>query len=85
LPDGRLLVNPRWLDTSALRGRPLIELPVAEPWAANTLPIGQRVILPEAHEQTANLVCRHGFEPLPVDISEFSKAEGGVTCLSLLC
>jgi dimethylargininase len=84
LPDGRLLVNPAWIDVTALAGHDLIETPADEPWAANTLPIGQRVILPAAHPRTAELVHRLGFEPLPVELSEFAKAEGGVTCLSLL-
>lgn len=84
LPDGRLLVNPAWIDVPALAGHDLVETPTDEPWAANTLPIGQRVILPAAHPQTAELIHRLGFEPLPVELSEFAKAEGGVTCLSLL-
>jgi len=85
LPDGRLLVNPAWLDPFALRNHDWIDIPPAEPWAANTLPIGQRVILPAAHRQTADLIHRLGFAPLPVELSEFAKAEGGVTCLSLRC
>lgn len=85
LPDGRLLVNPNWLDTKALRGRDIAHVPAAEPWAANTLPLGRRVILPAAHEQTAEIIRCLEFDPLPADISEFVKAEGGVTCLSLLC
>jgi len=84
LPDGRLLVNSAWIDATALTGHDLIEIPANEPWAANTLPIGQRVILPAAHPQTAERIRRLGFEPLPVELSEFAKAEGGVTCLSLL-
>jgi dimethylargininase len=84
LPDGQLLVNPDWIDAAALKGRDVIEIPVSEPWAANTLPIGQRVILPAAHLQTADLLHGLGFEPLPADISELAKAEGGVTCLSLI-
>jgi dimethylargininase len=84
LPDGRLLVNPDWLDVSALGGRRLVEIPAKEPWGANTLPIGTRVVLPSAHQQTAALIRGLGFDPLPVDITELAKAEGGVTCLSLL-
>src|SRR5262245_38512175 len=84
LPDGRLLVNPAWIDANALSGHKIVKIPRSEPWAANTLPIGQRVILPAAYAHTANLLHRLGFEPLPVDVSEFAKAEGGVTCLSLI-
>jgi dimethylargininase len=84
LPDGRLLVNSSWLDTAALRGRELVEVPSDEPWGANTLPIGKRVIVQSAHRRTAEQIKRLGFEPLAVDLSEFAKAEGGVTCLSLI-
>lgn len=85
LPDGRLLVNRKWIEISALRNYDCIDVPADEPWAANTLPIGQRVILPAAHRQTADLLARLGFEPVPVELSEFAKAEGGVTCLTLVC
>jgi dimethylargininase len=85
LPDGRLLVNRKWMEISALRNYDWIDVPADEPWAANTLPIGRRVILSATHRQTAALLQRLGFEPLPVDLSEFAKAEGGVTCLTLLC
>jgi dimethylargininase len=85
LPDGRLLVNRSWLEISALQNYDCIDVPADEPWAANTLPIGQRVMLPAAHRQTAGLLARLGFEPVPVQLSEFAKAEGGVTCLTLQC
>ena len=84
LPDGRLLVNPDWLDVAALKGSEWIAVPEQEPWGANVLLIGDQVLLPAAHERTAALVAQLGFTPRSVDISEFTKAEGGVTCLSLL-
>jgi len=84
LPDHRLLVNPDWLDARALRGFDLVSLPDAEPDAANLLLLGTRVCLPAAHPQTAELVRELGFEAETVDVSEFAKAEGCVTCLSIL-
>jgi dimethylargininase len=84
LPDGRLLLNPDWLDTAALRGFGLVFLPEEEPDAANALLVGARVCLPAAHGRTADLVRRLGFAVETVDVSEFAKAEGCVTCLSLL-
>lgn len=83
LPDGRLLVNPAWIDPAALAGCDTVHVPPDEPWAANTLSIGRRVILPAEHPQTAELIAELGFEPCPVTMSEFAKAEGGVTCLSI--
>jgi dimethylargininase len=71
LPDGRLLVNPEWIDATALADFQQMAVDAEEPWGANTAIIGETVIIPAAHRRT-------------IDISEFAKAEGGVTCLSLL-
>jgi dimethylargininase len=84
LPDGRLLMNPSWLDTASLQGFGTIAVPEEEPWAANTLPVGDAVCLAAANGRTADLLRRRGFDVQTVDLTEFAKAEGCVTCLSLL-
>jgi dimethylargininase len=84
LPDGTLLVNPAWVDTQALRGFEVIRIPDAEPWAANTLPIGRTVCMAAEHGQTADLIRERGFDVETAELSEFAKAEGGITCLSIL-
>ena len=84
LPDETLLVNPAWVDTEALREFELLPVPQAEPWAANVLPLNNHVCLAASHPQTAELVRSRGFNVQTVDLSEFAKAEAGVTCLSLL-
>jgi dimethylargininase len=83
LPDGRLLINPAWIDISALAGFELLEVPKDEPWGANVALIGENVLLAAAQVQTAELIRELGFVVKLVDLSEFAKAEGGVTCLSL--
>jgi dimethylargininase len=84
LPDGRLIVNREWIDADALTGRELIDVPAAEPWAANSLSLKGQVLLDAAHPQTAELIERLGAPVHRIELSEFAKAEGGVTCLSLL-
>jgi dimethylargininase len=84
LPDGSLLVNPSWLDLGVLHGFELVRVPGEEPWAADTLPLGGAVCMAAGHPRTAELVRGRGFEVREVDLSEFAKAEGCVTCLSLL-
>jgi dimethylargininase len=84
LPDGRLLVNTTWIDAGALGDYELLRVPADDPWGANTLPIGERVIIPAARESTRRLIEKEGFSVLPVDVGEFAKAEGSVTCMSLL-
>ena len=84
LPDGGLLLNPRWLDERDLKGFPLVFLPAQEPDGANVALVGGRVIMGAAHPRTIELVRSRGFEVDPIDLSEFAKAEGCVTCLSIL-
>ncbi len=83
LPDGRLLINPEWLPRRDLRAFTYIPIPKHEPFAANILLSGECIVLPNEHVATAELLCRE-FDVKPVAMSEFAKAEGGVTCLSLL-
>jgi dimethylargininase len=84
LPDGTLLVNPAWVDMPSLGAFGTVAVPAEEPWAANTLSVGATVCLAAGHERTADLVSRRGFAVRLLELSEFAKAEGGVTCLSLL-
>jgi len=84
LPDGTLLVNPAWLEMQALNDFAFIRVPEEEPWAADILPIGQRVCIPAENARTAELIRQRGFRVETVELSEFAKADGGVTCLSLL-
>jgi dimethylargininase len=84
LPDDRLLINPSWVDVDDLRGFSVIGVPKDEPWAADILSIGQTVCMAASFPRTAELVSTLGFDVRPIDLSEFAKAEGGVTCLSLV-
>jgi len=84
LPDNRLLINSEWIDPKQLDQFTLVPIPADEPWAANTLPLAGQIIMPAAHCRTIELLEDLAFKVRPVDISEFGKAEGGVTCLSLI-
>jgi dimethylargininase len=84
LPDGRLLVNPAWLDMADLAGFDPVPIPTSEPFAADVLAVGRTVVSAAAHPATAALIHSLGFDSRTTDLSEFAKAEGGVTCLSLV-
>lgn len=84
LPDGRLLVSPACLDREALTGFELVTVPEEEPAAANVLPVEQTVIMDAAYPRTAGRVRELGFEVRTVGLSELAKAEGAVTCLTLV-
>jgi dimethylargininase len=84
LDDATLLINPAWIDVRDFRGLELVPVPGEEPWAANVARVGHTIVAAAAHPRTADLIRRRGFDVRTVDVSEFAKAEGGVTCLSLL-
>src|SRR5205085_3776151 len=84
LPDETLLVNSAWLDVAALRPFEWTPVSESEPWAANVALVGAHVCLAAEHPRTADMIRGRGFDIRTVELSEFAKAEGGVTCLSLL-
>jgi dimethylargininase len=79
-----MLVNSTWIDATVFQYFKLLEVPETEPWAANTIAVGDMVLVPSAFERTRALVEAHGFQVITTDISELQKAEGALTCMSLL-
>ncbi len=79
-----LLLNPRWVDGSHFPYLRVLEVDPAEPFAANTLLIEDVVVFPAGHVRTRARLEAAGLQVLPVNQSELAKAEGGVTCCSLL-
>lgn len=83
--DGEtLLLNPEWVDVEPFQGFGRISVPHNEPWGANVLRIQQILLMNAAFPETLEMVQSAGHTVQPVDISEFLKAEAGLTCLSLL-
>ena len=84
LPDGRLLVNPHWLDRATLDGFDLLPIPPDEPFAADFATVGEIVIVSATNPLTARMIRGLGFDVRATPLTEFEKAEGGVTCLSII-
>lgn len=79
-----LLLNPAWVDAAAFAGYRCLAVDPSEPTAANALLVGDAVIHPLAFPHTRARLQHAGIRVLTVDVSEMAKAEGGVTCCSLL-
>lgn len=60
-----------------------IEIPAGEMYAANCIRVNEPVIVPEGFPLTADKIRAAGFSVLTVDVSEFRKLDGGLSCLSL--
>jgi dimethylargininase len=82
--DGAVLINRDWIDANAFAGRELIDADPAEPHAANALRIGATVVHPTAYPRTGKRLEDRGIAVEAIDVSELAKAEGGLTCCSLI-
>jgi dimethylargininase len=79
-----LLINRQWVSPSNFDGWRIIDIDDAEPSAANALRIGDTVIFPEELARTRRKLEAEGIEVRTVPAGELAKAEGGVTCCSLI-
>ena len=84
LSDDVLLVNPKWVDPAVFKGFTLVEVDPSEPPAANALRLHDRIVVSSAFPRTAERIARRGLRVHAVDASEVAKAEGAVTCCSLI-
>jgi dimethylargininase len=83
LENGVLLATREAGADAAFAGLRLLEVPATEAYAANCLWLNDRVVMPSGYPRTRALVEQAGYAVLVVDMSEFQKLDGGVTCLSL--
>jgi dimethylargininase len=93
LENNRLLACGEFLDRSpegaGAAARPpfssfeVIPVPAGEEYAANSLWLNGRVLVPAGFAQTRRAIENKGYETIPVDVSEFRKLDGGLSCLSL--
>lgn len=79
-----LAVNPEWIDISTFPGYAQVAVHPSEPFAANAVRLNGRVIHSTQFPRTQERLRAAGVDVLGVDASELAKAEGGVTCCSLL-
>ena len=79
LPDGSILGHPAIVPPAF---RDFVAVP-EESGAHVVLLRGGKVMLAADCPRTAELIAARGYDPVIVDISEFQKLEGCVTCLSV--
>jgi dimethylargininase len=84
IADDTVLLNPDWVSASAFPGCDAVPIDASEPHGANALRIGDSLIHSSQFPRTGELLTRHGLRVCEVDLSELAKAEGAVTCCSLI-
>ena len=84
LGNNILLISPERVETSAFKNFKWIEVEERDSYAANCLALGNRVIMPAGFQKVNEKIRQYGFETIELEMSEFEKADGGITCLSLI-
>ena len=81
LPDGTIIGYPPLVDDPAFWPH---FRPMPEEAGSHVVDLGDgRLLMAASAPRSAELIADFGYTPVPVDISEFEKLEGCVTCLSV--
>lgn len=84
LAEDTLLINPAWVDRSEFENYRMIEIDPGEPYAANALRIGESLLYQPSFPGTIHRLEGAGLHLKLVEASELGKAEGALTCCSLV-
>ncbi|WP_319764323.1 arginine deiminase family protein [Maridesulfovibrio sp.] len=83
LDQETLLMSARFAKREEFSGFKKLIVPEGEEYSANCLYLGNSLLAPEGFPRTAELLDKNGFTPDFINMSEFRKMDGGLTCLSL--
>jgi dimethylargininase len=78
-----LVVMEEMTAREEFRGFNLIRVSAAETYSANCVRVNDHVLIPAGFPQSAASLQRLGYSLLPLEMSEFQKMDGGLSCLSL--
>ena len=83
LENNNLLVCGEFLDNAEFQQYKLLRVDPDEAYAANSVWINDIVLSPKGFPKTRTLIEAAGYKVREVDVSEFQKLDGGLSCLSL--
>lgn len=84
ISENKLLLNPSWVSPEHFRNMEYLAVHPSEPYGANSLSLDNGVVYPLAFPKTRKILINEGFNVISIDMSELAKAEGSITCCSLI-
>lgn len=84
LDHDTVLCNPAWVDPVAFAPNAVALVADDEPSAANVVRVGERLLAASGYPRTNEMLKRRGYSVVTVPADELAKAEGAVTCCSLI-
>ena len=82
--EDTLLINPEWVSKDNFPSMQFVEVDPSEPYAANAVLVDGTIIYPSSFPKTKAKLEKTGIKTVIVDANELAKAEGAVTCCSLI-
>ena len=83
LEDGNMLVSGEFVTKPDFEQYHRIEIPEDEAYAANCIWVNGTVLVPAGYPTVLARIQEAGYRTIAVDVSEFRKLDGGLSCLSL--
>jgi dimethylargininase len=83
LHPNRLVAIDELKEQKEFSGYELIHVSAAEAYAANCLPVNGRVLIASGFPRFQRQLERLGYETIVLEMSEFQKMDGGLSCLSV--
>ena len=83
LENNNLLAFGEFLTKPELENFNILKVDANESYAANSVWINGNVLVPKGFLQTKKMIEDAGYKVIEVDVSEFRKLDGGLSCLSL--
>lgn len=83
LENNNLLAAGEFIHKAEFNGFDIIEVDEDESYAANCIWVNDTVIVAKGYPGTQKKIRNFGYKTLEVDMSEFRKLDGGLSCLSL--
>jgi dimethylargininase len=79
-----LLINPQWVNKNNFPDMKFIDIAPSEPSAANAVLIDDSIIYSTSYTETQKRLADAGIKMILIDTDEITKAEGALTCCSLI-
>ena len=83
LGDNRLVLIDLLAEHAAFRGYDIVRVEPDEAYAANCVRVNEHVLFAAGHPRLQDAIRHLGYSVIALDMSEFQKMDGGLSCLSL--
>jgi dimethylargininase len=83
LENDILLVAGEFLTNAEFQKYNVVKIDDDESYAANSLWINDKILVPKGFPKTKKKIEKFGYKTIEVDVTEFQKLDGGLSCLSL--